>query len=41
MKILNATLILLNLGKPDVFISVKMKLLISKFLYKTYGPNAT
>jgi len=31
----------LNLGSPNVFILVKMKLLISKFLYTKYRPNVT
>jgi len=40
-KILNARPILLNLGGPNVFISLKMKFLISKFLYNKYGPDVT
>jgi len=41
MKILNAKLILLSLGSPIVFISLKMKLVMDKILYKKYGPIVT
>jgi len=46
MKLINAKLILLNLGRPNVFISLYMKVLIgfyiknlNTFLYKECGPD--
>jgi len=41
MKVSNVKLILLSLGNPNVFISLKMELLISKSLYKKYDPIVT
>jgi len=40
MKILDAMVSLQNLGSPNGFFT-KMKLLISKFVCKKYGPNIT
>jgi len=37
-KLLNAKLILLNLGSPNVFISLSMKVLINTFSYKNMVP---